>query len=81
VNNSNEAHVNTPATRTISLTNWRTGQPLKIDAGTIGTYSKAGSETMIILRGNGGSTQTVYVKESVGDIKKLLEGGNQPAQT
>lgn len=29
---------------------------------------------MIMLRGSGDSTQTVYVKESVGDIKNLLEG-------
>ena len=72
--NTSEDHVKTPATRTITLTNWRTGQPLKIDSGNIGSYSKAGSETMIMLRGSGDSTQTVYVKESVGDIKNLLEG-------
>jgi hypothetical protein len=79
--NSSDDHFKTPPPRTITLTNWRTGQPLKIDSGNLGSYTKAGSETMIMLRGNGGSIQTVYVKESVGDIKNLLEGENLPAKS
>jgi hypothetical protein len=57
----------------LTLTSWRTGQPLRVDPANFRGCYREGLETLVTVMEKSGLKRTIYVRESIRDIKNLLK--------